>query len=153
MLSIIKKTVGAAIILAALPLLSSFTEGAGGEGFEIYINNKLVLQRFNSQVKEVKAIQLDPSFASYQLTVKYFHCGTIGKNRNISVRNNQNQVLKQWKFADGKTPNPEMSCNVKDILNLKKSSNKVNFYYSSSELPEGRLLAALVLSDAAVAKR
>jgi len=38
-----------ALLLLASVTFSSFTDRKGGEGFEIYLNNKLVVQQFGNQ--------------------------------------------------------------------------------------------------------
>lgn len=130
--------------------LASFTVKPGGEGFQIYINNKLAVEKFGNQLNTVSTIQLSPGINSGQLTVKYYHCGRTGKNRSITIRDGQNRVLKEWRYADASTANfsssdPSMSCEVSDILSLqKKNHGKLNLYYSSSELPGGRLLAIII---------
>jgi hypothetical protein len=45
-----------------------------------------------------------------------------------------------------------MSCNVQEIISLKKGSNQVlKLYYSSSELPSGRQLATVVFEHSSTA--
>ena len=117
----------------------------GGEGFEVYINNKLVLQQFGEKMNSVKTIQLDQSASNGQLAIRYFHCGQPGKSRVVTIKDEKNIVLKQWKFGDTKDASAKLCCNVKDILALPKlqSGQKVNLFYASSQLPNGRMLATL----------
>lgn len=128
-------------------IISSFTAMPGGEGFEIYLDNKVIMQRFGKELNTVQALQLDSRAANSQLTIKYHHCGKAGKNREIAIRDAQNNILKEWKFADSKDAFSPMSCAVKDIFNLQKGSKSftLNLYYTSSELPNGRTLASIVL--------
>ncbi len=118
----------------------------GGEGFEVYLNNKLVLQQFGEKMNDVKSIQLDQSASNGQLAIRYFHCGRPGKSRVVAIKDEQNVVLKEWRFGDTKDENAKLCCNVKDILALPKlkAGQKVNLYYASSEVPNGRLLAKLI---------
>lgn len=150
----IKKSLAALSLLLAMSItLFSFTSGKGGEGFEIYLGKKLVLQKFGNQMDGVKSLQLDQRSSNDQLIIKYHHCGRVGKNRNITIKDGQNKILKEWKFADDTKDGASMSCNVKDILSLKKGANNtINLYYSSSELPKGRLLTSLVIGSQSVAK-
>jgi hypothetical protein len=124
--------------------LLSFSVRPGGEGFQIYLNNRLLMQRFGNEMNTVQSLQLDPAYANEQLTIKYHHCGKVGKNRSITIKNAQNKVLKQWNFADGNDASNPMSCKVKDLLDLGKANTTLNLYYSSTELPGGRLLTAIV---------
>jgi hypothetical protein len=126
--------------------LLSFAVMPGGEGFEIYLNNRLLVQRFGSNIDKVQSLQLEPAQANDQLTIKYHHCGRVGKNRSIAIKNAQNKIIKQWNFADGNDASNAMSCKVKDLLDLGKTSTTLNLYYSSSELPAGRLLTSIKTS-------
>lgn len=145
-------------LLVMSAVLSSFSVKKGGEGFEIFLNNKLVLQQFGNQMNTVKSIQLDQRFSDDQLVVKYHHCGHVGKNRSIAIKDERNRILKEWKFANvsaaGLTvSDAAMSFRVKDILSLQKNNpGKLNLYYSSAELPKGRLLATIVTAESAKAK-
>lgn len=144
----------ASLILSACFTLFSFTDHKGGEGFEIFLNNKLVLQQFGSQASNVKSLPLDQFSANDELTIKYYHCGKVGKNRSITIKDGQNKILKEWHFADAETPNAAMTCKVKDIPGLKKGNGTVilNLYYSSSELPKGRQLTSIVVESKNLAK-
>jgi len=117
----------------------------GGEGFEVYLNNKLVVQQFGEKMNSVKSIELDQSASNGQLAIRYFHCGQPGKSRVVTIKDEQNVVLKEWRFGDTKDVSARLCCNVKDILSLPKikAGKKVNLYYTSTELPKGRLLAIL----------
>lgn len=150
MKTIITKTVSALLFSAAL---FSFTAKPGGEGFEVYLNNKLILQRFGNQLNTPQVLQFTEGFtASDELTIKYHHCGQVGKNRALTVKNEENKVLKVIRFADSETPVSGMSCKVKDIISLKKGNSRLlKLYYTSSEIPGGRLLASIVTRSSAVA--
>ena len=127
----------------------SIKSNFGGEGFEVYLNNKLVLQQFGEKMNAVKSLQLDQSVSNGQLAIRYFHCGRPGKSRTVTIKDEQQVVLKEWRFGDTKDAAAKLCCNVKDILALPKlkSGKKVNLYYASSELPNGRLLATLVAGN------
>jgi hypothetical protein len=126
----------------------------GGEGFEVYINDKLVLQQYGEKMNAVKTLQLDQSVSNGQLAIRYYHCGRPGKNRVVTIKDDQNVVLKEWQFGDAKDATAKVCCNVKDILALPKikAGRKVSLYYASTELPNGRLLATLTSANKAVAQ-
>ena len=121
----------------------------GGEGFEVYLNNKLVIQQFGEKINDVKSVQLDQNASNGQLAIRYFHCGHPGKSRVVTIKDEKNVVLKEWRFGDTKDAAAKLCCNVKDILALPKikAGNKVNLYYTSSQLPNGRLLAVLTTAN------
>jgi hypothetical protein len=148
MKKITKKIWTVTALLAICFTMFSFSSRWGGEGFEIYLNNKLVLQQFGDQMNAVKTLKLDPGSYNYQLSVKYFHCGKVGKNRDITIRDGQNKILKEWHFTDDASANACMNCPVKEIFAVKKGNGNttLSLYYSSSELPKGRLIASIVIA-------
>lgn len=132
-------------------LLSFSTSPAGGEGFEIYLNNKVVLQQFGSNMDKIKTVSLEQAAPDDQLAIVYYHCGKQGKNRELIIKDEKGNTLKKWNFKD---EGARMTCKVKDILGLhKENSSVLKLYYSSSELPEGRQLASINTGTKGVAKR
>ena len=127
-------------VLAFCVAILGFKGPEGGEGFEIYMSGKLVMQQFGNQMNTVKSLTIDKSSYNAELSVKYYHCGQAGKNRAILIKDDQNKILKEWRFGDGVNA---MSCNVKDIVDLKKDNATLNLYYSSKELPAGRKLVSI----------
>lgn len=147
MKSIISKTMALFIFCATV---FAFTTKPGGEAFEIYLNNKLVLQRFGSKMNDIKSIRLHQNDANSNLSIKYNHCNRISTNRYVTIKNNQNKVLKVYKYIDASTPMSAMNIEAKDILNIKNGNgNTLKLYYSSSELPNGRMLVNILIPDVA----
>lgn len=144
----------AAILLMMAFTLFSFSTLPGGEGFEVYLNNKIIMQRFGNQLNSPQSIQLSDAAANDEITIKYHHCGRVGKNRVLTIKDGQDKVLKEIRFADVNVPVSGMSCKVKDIISLKKGNNNIlKLYYSSTELPNGRLLASIVTGSNRTAER
>ena len=134
-----------ALIIAGCLAFFSFASPRGGDSFEIWLNGRMVLQQFVHVSKGVQTLQLNGSSENDRLEVYYRHCGQIGKNRYMTIQDESGHALKVWKFADAIDNNTAMSFKVKDILRLKKNkSSKLNLFYSSHELPDGRLLATIV---------
>ena len=149
---IIKSTAFTSLMMFVFSIiLSSFSNKMGGDSFEVYINKKLVFQQYVTRGEAVKSLQLDQSNYNDQVEVYYSHCGQTGTDRTISIRDGQNKVLKEWRFQDTPGAKSSMACNVKDIMSLQKlsSGNTLNLYYVSHELPAGRLLAAIIVANAA----
>jgi hypothetical protein len=147
MKSIISKTF-ALVAIAATLLSFSSNSPSGGEGFEISLNGKVVLQQFGKDMDKVKTLQLSAASPNDKITIRYHHCGRVGKNRIVTIKDGQNNLVKEWRFKDVQTALGDMSCNVRDLISLKKGDNSVlNLYYSSSELPNGRQLASVVLGN------
>lgn len=134
------------MMLAALCAVAfAFTPKPGGEGFEIYLGDKLLTQQFGSKVNEVKTIRLEQSQAREVLSVKYYHCGQVGKHRVITIGDANGTVLKKFRFEEISSPVQAMTVKVQELLNLKNGRDVVlKLYYASTELPQGRLLASIV---------
>ena len=133
---------------------SSDKNNFGGEGFEVYLNDKLILQQYGKDMDVVRNVQLDQSASYGQLAIRYYHCGKPGKSRVVTIKDEQNIVLKEWKFGDARDASAKVSCSVKDILTLPKikAGKKVSLYYTASELPNGRVLATLTSISKAAAQ-
>jgi hypothetical protein len=151
MKSIISKSVTTVAIALTLLSFSSNSPKActiGGEGFEILLNGKVVLQQFGKDMQIIKKLQLNTALPGDKLTVRYHHCGKEDKNRILTVRDVQNKLIKEWRFNDTQTPVGDMSCSVQDFLLLRKGVNNIfKLYYSSDELPAGRQLALVTFEN------
>jgi hypothetical protein len=142
------------ILLLVCATLFSFSSNKGGDSFEIGLNGKRVLQQFVYASKGVQTIQLTQTSDNDKLDIIYSHCGRVGKNRYITVKNEKDQAIKVWKFADAVDKNAAMSFSLKDILSLRKNkADKLNLFYSSSELPAGRTLATIAGEETGVARK
>jgi hypothetical protein len=140
------------MVLSAICIsLFSFSPKPGGEGFEIYLNNKVVLQQYGKEINTVKSLELSQASPDDKMVIKYHHCGQVGKNRVITIKDAQNKTLKEFRYVDAATPVSAMEIKLKEILNLKKSSI-LKLYYTSSELPNGRILASLSTATANMTK-
>lgn len=152
-----KKMITKALALVAVAAaLVSFSPSFGGEGFEILLNGKPLLQQFGKELNTVKTLRLNQVAANDKLTIRYHHCGRVGKNRVVTVKDENDRVLKQWRYRDNEAPLSEMQCSTYDILALKKGGTSVfKIFYTSSELPGGRMLASVTIgtgNDAAARK-
>ena len=78
-------------------------------------------------------------------SIKDYHCGKVGKSRIVTIKDGQNHVLKEFHFPHVKTPTGEIALYIKDVHKLKKDSSPLKIFYSSSELPNRRLLALVVI--------
>lgn len=150
-----KMLIAVVLLAATSSLLYSFVSPTGGEGFEIYVDNKLVLQQFNQQMKQTKNIQLNAANSKSVLKVKYYHCGMAGKSRTLALKNAEQKTLQQWEFENEEGKNFGITVAVKDILaSQKKPGNTtVYLYYASKEAPQGRLLAGIAQTDQVMAKK
>lgn len=140
-----------AVALLTMAILSvtlfSFSFLPGGDHFEVYLNKKLVFQQFVSQPASLKSVALDESNINDRVGVFYSHCGKIGNKRTLAIKDGKNTV-KLWRFSDV-GGHKFMSIGAKDILSFqnKNANRTLNLYYSSEQLPEGRLLASIILNS------
>ena len=151
MKSIISK---AMMLVAIAAALVSFTPHFGGEGFQILLNGKVLLQQYGKDLNTVKTLELSPGSPNDKITIRYWHCGKEGKNRIITIADGQDRVIKKWLYKDANTTVGDMNCRAQDILSLSKGGNNVfKIYYPPSELPEGRMLTTLVFDKNIIAAR
>lgn len=128
--------------------LFSFSKRTGGDTFAIYLNDKLLLQeRVHAKEGTLKDIKLGLRDANAILKVNYSHCGQIGMERSLTIKSSDNKVLKTWDFSDDRVA--VMTVGVKELLALKKeyANERLQLLYSSREMMEGKVLAAIVLPD------
>ena len=131
--------------------LASFSKEKGGDYFEIYLNNRLVVQQVLHSDKNIKQLSLQQSNYNDQIKVVYSECGRIGQERKITIKDGQNRVMKQWSFVNGAKTAKEMVFNVKDILDLKRGDAVFQLVYSSKELPKGQVLASIATPKTSIA--
>ena len=133
-----------AFISMMLSSLTFLSFRPGGDHYEVYLNKKLVFTQIVSQPGSIKSLALDQRNVNDQVDVYYSHCGKLGTSRTIAIKDGKN-VLKQWRFSDdsGKF----MSVGAREILAFqsKNTDRKLNLYYSSEQMPDGKLLASIVL--------
>ena len=129
--------------LLALTLLS-FAARAGGESYEIYLNNKLICKQVNGKfVCGDKGLQLTKANANDNLVITYNHCGKVGTGRTIVAKDEHDRLIKEWKFED----DASIIIPVKEILNLQKSSGVKLYYFSTQYLPKGRMLTSINMAE------
>lgn len=128
------------LILSMLAMIfCCYSAFAGGEHFQVYLNNKLVMVKHVSEPISVMNL-LDKMGSSDEITIHYSHCGTRGKNRRIALRNEKGAVVKEWTFSDAKEG---MVISANEIAAFQKQFGRLTLTYASAELPKGRALASL----------
>lgn len=140
------KPIWVLLLAATIACLQSFTVKLGGEGFEIYLNNKLILWQSVNKPFTLHSLQLDKANKDDQLVIYYHHCGSTGKDRTIAIKDDKGNTIKEWKFADASgTNNKGMTIPVKELLQLEKnySQTNLNLVYFSQQLPQGRALTKI----------
>ena len=130
---------------------SSFDFNPGGEGFEVYLNNKLVVQQYGDKMNQVSSLGLERLSAGDKLVIKYWHCGRSGRNRVVLVRDASEKTVKTFRYPDT-TPVTGMEVPLADIVS-RKDSKPLRLFYSSDQLPKGRVLLELKTAATSLARR
>lgn len=143
-----KKHVFSCLMLAFFCGIFSFSGKKGGDMFAIFLNGKQVHQQFVHADKSVKTLTFRSLQPSDKIEVLYSHCGHAGTNRVLAIRDAKNNLLKKFSFGDGETNMSRMGFYQKDVAAA--NEGKVSLFYSSTELPEGRLLATIVWNEGKV---
>ena len=146
---------GAFAALLGLCLVSlSFTTAGGGDEFQLFVGNKMVIQQYIYNDKAVKHLELAPANYNEKISFRYMHCGQAGKNRMITLKDKDGNVMKQWSFANPATSENAMICNAKEIMDIQvKKGDRLQVYYSSVEIPKGKLLVTISRAGNSVAAK
>jgi hypothetical protein len=133
-----------ALLSCLLLALYAFSSKPGGEGFEVFRNNQLLLQQFGNDMKNIRTLELDKISPEDQLTVRYYHCGKIDKDRHLVIRSKENKDLRNWQFANA-VKDKGMSFHPAELLPGKANGKTatVMIYYRSAEIPQERLLFSI----------
>ena len=143
-----------ALLLISSFTLFSFAHAPGGEGFEVYQNGKLVLQRFGNDLNKPHTLRFAAGNSNDEISFRYYHCGQPGKERVLIVKDNGNKTLRELSFGNEEKNKAGMQCRVSDLISLRKNETDVlKLYYRSSEIPNGRLLLSIVSEKQSVAAR
>ena len=141
--------VHALMTITLCTVLFSFSRRPGAHSFQVYLDDKLIVERYVQSGMEYPTLTVNAAENHRQLIIKYNECGKPVTSRTISIRDDKNAVLKDWRF-DGATSGYKdpMVCDLKDIIALtQKNHNNLKLFYSSKEFPEGQQLARLVMED------
>src|SRR3954470_6769881 len=108
------------IRLMSLTLLSiilfSFSAVPGGDSFTVFLNDRLLLEQYVRGKDNAKTIALPVSNSGDVLKVNYSHCGKMGIDRKITLKDGKSKTLRTWAFTDAAdgAASP-MVCKVKEI--------------------------------------
>src|SRR4249919_1183480 len=96
-------------------VLFSFSSNFGGDSYQIYINKKLVMKEYVHNATGIKSFAMDKASYDDEVEIYYSHCGQVGKSRAISIKDENNKVVKELHFADFSGKNSGMSFKVSDF--------------------------------------
>src|SRR5882672_6567642 len=112
--------VNALVGVALGATLLSFSILPGAHSVQVYLDSKLVLDQYINFKSDAPKLTLDPTEKYSQLIVKYNECGRTVTGRALTLKDDHNKVLKDWRYEGASTGYSEsMSCAVKDIIALK----------------------------------
>ncbi|HEU5290912.1 MAG TPA: hypothetical protein VFU05_09740 [Cyclobacteriaceae bacterium] len=144
------KLLGLALICATLFSFSRI----GGYSYTIHLNEKQLVQYYVPSKNAVPNISLAQATVNDQLFVYFNECGQIGTERKLSIRDEKDNILKEWQFANAAGEHTPMIFKAKEILALKKNgSNKFKLYYASKRVSSGQLLATIDVANNLRARR
>ncbi|MES1181489.1 MAG: hypothetical protein ABUL44_01715 [Flavobacterium sp.] len=146
--SIFKKTLAKAVLfIFSFITILSFSSKAGGITFEIYLNNKLLLKnQWNKVVAGSPDLQLDDASSDDNLRIYFTACHATGKTRSVGIKDENNNLLKEWTFTNSTSSDLSMTIPVKEILALKKGKSTGTltiYYFSPDQFPNGQMLASV----------
>ncbi|HMH33158.1 MAG TPA: hypothetical protein VK543_09030 [Puia sp.] len=150
--SSVKQSIAKAIAFFALFLGAfNFAARAGGDGFEVYLNNKLIAKQYLTQPLDLKTLALDKANINDQITIYFTQCNAIGKiakGRSIVVKDEKGRMLKEWKFDDAKDAKPGMVIQVKELLQLENSPGEksLSLFYRAEGHPDAQIITSLKIS-------
>lgn len=123
----------------------SFTTKLGLDRYEIYLNDKLVLQQSVNQPLNLRKLQLNKAAENDELRIYYRHCHTpnTGTGRSIAVKDEKGRLLKKWTFSNAAGTDQGMVIPVKELLRLERAhmQQELSLCYTAHELPKEEALA------------
>lgn len=141
----LKQSVIRLIMLAVLGFTAfGFTAEMGLDRYEIYLNNKPILEQAVNAPVNLRTLQLSNASNNDILRIVYIHCTNkgVGTDRSITVKNDKGELLKKWTFKDDKA----MEIPVKELLSLEKqhADRSLSLHYGAHELYQEDMLLAAV---------
>lgn len=122
------------LLILSVPVLSASAR-FGGDGYAIYLNDKLIVSQSLAKPLNLKTLPITEKNVGDRLVIRYTQCNapaTVGKNRVITLKNEEGKVVKEWRFKDLDGEAADMVIPVKEILALQKTSNgTLSFFYSA----------------------
>jgi hypothetical protein len=138
-------------LLALLIYFASVSAKAGGDGYEIYLNNKLILKQYQGQNLSLTSLVLSEANVNDKIVICYTRCNVpdqSGKSRSITLKDNNGNVLKVWTFNNLAEDKGSMSIPVQEILELQKKTGEkpVSIFYAAQDHAQTQILPSLQLS-------
>ncbi len=135
-------------LLAVLWILGSqFSARAGVDTYQIYLNDKLILQQSVLNPLSLSTLPITKANANDKLVIYYSQCNApnkIGKGRSLVIKDASGNMVKEWKFTDSEGSS-RMEIPVKELLALenKFASNTLTIYYTAQGMAKEQKLISL----------
>lgn len=141
--------------IALSAILFSFSTLPGAHSVQVYLDDKLVIDHYVNSKMEAPKVLVDQAENYSHLIVKYSECGRTVTGRMITLKTDENKVLKEWPFQGSSSGFEDpMQIPVKEITGLnQKGTNSVKLFYSSNEFPEGQQVASIVIGEGSTAAK
>ena len=139
------------MLVALFAVLSSFAL-PGAHSFQLYVDSKLVVDQYVTRNTTIPKLTLDPAERNNEIILKYSECGRTVSGRTLTIKDEQNNILKEWHF-DGTTSGyaDPMTLKVKDVVALKPNKGAMKLFYTSNDFKEGQQVASLVIGKGVTA--
>lgn len=122
----------------------------GGDSFTIHLNNKQIIEHYVYK-KETPTLQLAQGEKGV-LSVFYSECGKIGKARTIILKDDRQNILHTWRYADALTEHKPMEIAVPKLQEYLKKAKVLNLYYQSRDVKKETLLVTISTQKNALTK-
>lgn len=122
----------------------------GGDSFTIHLNNKQIIEHYVYK-KETPTLQLAQGEKGV-LSVFYSECGKIGKARTIILKDDRQNILHTWRYADALTEHKPMEIAVPKLQEYLKKAKVLNLYYQSRDVKKETLLVTISIQKNALTK-
>ena len=90
--------VNALVGVALCTILFSFSTIIGAHNVQVFLDDKMVIDHYVDSRSIAPTLNLDPAEKHDQLIIKYNECGRTVTGRTITIKDEKNQVLKDWRF-------------------------------------------------------
>lgn len=125
-----------ATALCGLLALTGF-DRPGAHSMLIYLDKELVAEKYVTTRMDVPVVQIAAG-RNQQLVVRYSECGRTVSGRKLTLRDDQNKILKTWSY-EGSTEGfkDAMTCEIRDIMTVAGGRSSTRLWYSSNDFPDG----------------
>lgn len=143
----------ASMLFAVLATIVLCSFAPGGYNYEMYLNNRLVMQEYLYGRKEAPTVPLTTTSAQDELSIMFNNCNRLDTSRKISLKTGDDKTLKEWTFADSPTLRDKMNIKVTEITVFRNNYSTAKLMYSSKQVIDAVHLVDVQLLDATALKK